>query len=88
MATPLQESLDELGHHLKVKFRLPPDRPTTAEVLKIVHEMETIPEAQRTDATWRRVVYKHVVFEGHYAYEGLDLSDINDLQSQIMLLLG
>ena len=88
MTTRLQEKIDDLGHHLKVKFGLPPDRPTTLEVLKIIREIETIPEAQRTDAAWRRIVHQHVIFEGHVRYEGLDLSDINDLQSQIMLLLG
>jgi hypothetical protein len=88
MSKNLHESLEELGHHLKLRFGLPPDRPTTAEVSRIALEIEALPESQRTEGTWQRIVYKHVKFDGMYKYEGLDFSDLNSLQAQIILLLG
>ena len=83
----VKAKLEDLGHHLKVKFKLPPNRPTLDEVVRIIQDVEQLPLASRTDAAWRTIVYNHVKFEGHYVYEGLDLSDINDLQSQIIALL-
>jgi hypothetical protein len=88
MAHTLQESINTLGHHLKMKFKLPPDRPTAAEVKAIVAEVERLPEDQRTDSAWREIVYKHVNFVGIYKYEGIDYSDLNALQAQIIQLLG
>lgn len=88
MSNILQENIDDLGHRLKVKFKLPPDRPTSSEVLRIVRAIEGVPENLRTETKWRQIVSEHVNFEGHYVYEGLDNSDLNALQAQIMLLLG
>jgi len=88
MPNNIQEKIDNLGHGLKLKFKLPPDRPTTAEVLAIVKEINNVPKSIRTDAVWREIVFKHVKFSGLYVYEGLDHSDLNSLQDQILLLLG
>ena len=88
MANNLNEQLHELGHHLKIRFRLPPNRPTSSEVIEIIKAVEKLPKAQRTESAWREIVYEHVEFTGDYAYEGLDHSDLNGLQAQLMLLLG
>jgi hypothetical protein len=88
MATTLQENLNEMAHRLQIKFGLPPTRPTSSELRAILADVDKLPSTRRTDADWKRIVFNHVHFTGIYKTEGVDMSDLNSLQAQIMLLLG
>ena len=87
MNTKLHENLKGLGYHLRLKFNLPPNRPTPDEVLAIVRAINRLPENQRTEYAWQEVVRQIVKFDGMYLTEGLDNSDLNFLLDQILELL-
>lgn len=77
---------ERLAHVLKLKFRLPPDRPTDAELLAIVGEAidaETRRGRALTDDEWAEITYRHVVFKGKYLYEGLNFQDLNGLLAMV-----
>lgn len=79
--------IDKLSHALKIKFGLPPHSPTKEELIEIVLEIEKIPKSQRTDEVWFAILKDIIPNTGKYVYKGLDNSDINQLQSEILALL-
>lgn len=82
-------TLEDLRHALKMKFKLPPDRPTDDELISIIKDAKNLSfkELKKSD-TWAEIVNKYVKFEGFYLYEGLDFSDINALYQQLLSQLG
>jgi hypothetical protein len=73
---------EQLTHALKVRFRLPPDRPSHHELLAIVGEaIDTEARLRRplSDDEWKDITYRHVPFEGKYIYEGLNFQNLNAL---------
>ena len=70
---------EELAHELKIQFRLPPDRPTSAELsailVDVAEESRTLGR-RLTKGEWHDIVFRHVHFEGHWLYEGLDFQDL------------
>ena len=77
---------EKIAHNLKIKFKLPRDRPTEYELDRILADIQQLRQQEQRDATddeWRVITYRHVKFEGHYLYEGLDMSDLNTLFAQL-----
>lgn len=77
---------ERLAHTLKVRFGLPPDRPTDAELNQIIAAVPLL-EAKLarslTDHDWRLVAYHFVEFDSKYIYEGLNFQDLNALFAMI-----
>jgi hypothetical protein len=69
---------ERLAHALKVKFGLPPDRPTDSELASIVGDAAKYGR-KLTDEEWRNIVDRHVRGAQKHVYEGLDFSDLNAL---------
>lgn len=80
--------VQELLRSIRIKYNLPPERPTSNELVLIVTDILQVPENQRTEKIWKSIVYKHVRFNEQYIYKGLDFSDINLLLSQLLLSIG
>ncbi|PDZ24606.1 hypothetical protein CON41_02380 [Bacillus cereus] len=73
---------------IREQFNLPVGKPNLQELRLIVRELVEIPQDQRTASVWRSVVYKHLRYDMDVPLlEGLDMSDINLLQQQILMLL-
>lgn len=73
---------EAFAHKLKLRFRLPPNRPTDPELDAITRDAVALASrAGRalTEDEWETIVYAHVKFQGHYIYEGLDFQDLNAL---------
>jgi hypothetical protein len=73
---------ERLAHSLKIRFRLPPDRPTDDELDAILRDVEVFQAFQDDEATeedWARIVARHVPFKGRNLHEGLDFQDLNVL---------
>ena len=87
----MRDNFHLLAHALKVKFRLPPNRPTDDELQSIVEEVVRLQNVKRllrssdalTDAEWEEIVLRYVKFTGRYIYEGLDHSDLNRILAQL-----
>jgi hypothetical protein len=77
---------ESLRHHLKVQFRLPPNRPDDDELQAIVAEVlleEDTLGRPLLNEELREIVHRHVQFKGFYKYEGLDFQDLNALFAQV-----
>lgn len=76
--------IENLRHTLKIQFKLPPDRPTDAELELIVQDViaHIRLHGSANTTVWRDITSRHVQFDGHYLYEGLDFSDLNSLLLQ------
>jgi len=73
---------ERLAHSLKIRFRLPPDRPTDDELDAILRDVEVFQAFQDEEVTeedWAKIVARHVPFKGRNLYEGLDFQDLNVL---------
>jgi hypothetical protein len=79
-------SHERLAHTLKVRFGLPRDRPTDAELNQIIRDVTQNEQAlgrPLTDDEWKQITYRHVRFTGKYIYEGLNFQDLNAMLSVI-----
>jgi hypothetical protein len=77
---------EQIAHSLKIKFKLPRDRPTEHELSRILADIEQLRQQEQREPTeeeWRAITYKYVEFTGHNLYEGLDMSDLNTLFAQL-----
>lgn len=81
-------NFEQLAHALKIKFGLPPNSPTDQEMVQIVSKVVSLPEKDRTDENWAKIIREIIPDAGKYHYSGLDMSDINTLLSQIISKLG
>ncbi|ATB41262.1 hypothetical protein CYFUS_006727 [Cystobacter fuscus] len=80
------DARESLAHILKIKFRLPPARPSDEELDAILGDVAELRRSKRRDLTeeeWGEIVYRHVKFRGKYLYEGLDFSDLNALYAML-----
>jgi hypothetical protein len=62
-----------LANQLKIKFELPPDRPTELELDRILSNVEAFERQHRrlpTEEHWRAITLEHVRFNGTYFYRG------------------
>lgn len=78
--------IEHLRHTLKIRFRLPPNRPTDDELLEILQYAILRHSAlgrDLTDDEWEEATLHFVPFTGKYLYEGLDFQDLNALLAAI-----
>ncbi|WNG22853.1 hypothetical protein F0U62_01545 [Cystobacter fuscus] len=79
---------ERLAHALKLQFQLPPDRPTDNEldaILQDVDDFRVRHGRKATEHEWAKIVHRHVRFEGHWRYDGLDFQDLNALFAIIQM---
>jgi hypothetical protein len=79
-------SREELAHVLKVRFKLPPDRPSDAELDLIIRDVEARAKSldrPLSEAEWKQITYGHVRFVDKYIYKGLNFQDLNALLATI-----
>lgn len=79
---------EKLAHTLKLRFGLPPDRPTDAELSRIitaVPQLEAKLGRVLTDDDWRIVTLHFVRFEYKYVYDGQNFQDLNALFAMIRM---
>ena len=88
MDEKVKKSTSQIMLAIKTKFGLPPSRPTLKELDNILSDIENLPLEERTEETWRKVVFKHIGKVPLHLYEGLDMSDLNMLYNQLIQALG
>jgi hypothetical protein len=67
-----------LAHSLKIRFGTAPAEPDEGQLRRIKKDIWRIIDAGRspTDKDWSDAVTRHCTDTGHYAYKGLDNSDL------------
>ena len=75
-----------LAHELRIRWKLPPGRPTDEEVdliLQDVAQAEARHSRQLTPAEWQALTLERVRFTGDYIYKGLNFQDLNALLAAV-----
>lgn len=77
---------ERLAHELKVRFGLPPEGPSDAQLNLIIADVIAIERSANrmaTEAEWRASTFRRVPFAGKYVYQGLTFHDLNALLATI-----
>lgn len=77
----MNDARERLAHKLMLEFRLPPGRPTAAELDEILAEVRPLSGGGGVPGgrALGEIIYRRVRFKGKYIYDGLDFQNLNTL---------
>ena len=74
----MSDARERLAHKLMMEFRLPPGRPTDAELDGILAEIRALGSVP-AGRVLGEIIYRRVRYTGKYIYDGLDFQNLNTL---------
>jgi hypothetical protein len=74
----MSDARERLAHKLMMEFRLPPGRPTAAELEGVLAEIRALGGVP-AGRVLGEIVHRRVRSTGKYIYDGLDFQNLNTL---------